>query len=428
MLRANTNSVSDTPVTRPGSAMQNSNSDSVRQQPPFQEPNKKPKCNICKFIKYSILFFILLIFFELIHENIDIIIAYSIKVLEENKNICLNLVKTIFNIISLLVIALICFFSNSTSLFSTILDILIKSSYLYNSNADDEGTTINTTSDIQDLSNDTKIPNIAFTESKDQSNNNNESPFQVVAGMAADGNKINSKIETDNDSDMVVSNNTSNEGVGNEASDNTQNKEEFQSSNATQDVTSNTQATAAPTSGLSECPDNEEYEDEIDKYLYSKTTSPQTPSTGSVGPFRVEQENNNQISTEQQPQETQDQNALTIANSTTIDTSFIANNNEDSKDTQFSLSPDHADNKQEGENSTNIDTNTSTRLIGTEGTDLPPFINDDPESIKLHIAQYKHERECREWEAARAAKIEQEANRTEIKNTLEDLYSVPRKY
>ncbi len=425
MLRANTNSVSDNPVTRPGSAMQNSNLDSVRQQPPFQEPNKKPKCNICKFIKYSILFFILLIFFELIYENINIIIAYTIKVLEENKNICLNLVNTIFNIISLLVIALICFFSNSTSLFSTILDIFIKSSYLYNSNEDDEGTTINTTFDIQDLSNDTKIPNIAFTESKDQSNNNNE----TCVAETADGNKNNSKIETDNNSAMVVSNNTSNEGMGNEASDNTQNKEEFQSSNT--HVTSNTQATATPTSGLSgQCPDNEEYEDEIDKYLYSKTTSPQTPSTGSVG--FVEQENNNQISTEQQPQATQDQNALTITNSTAIDTSFIANNNEDSKDTQFSLSSDHADNMQEGENNDNIDTNTSTRLIGTEGTDLPPFINNDPESIKTYIAYYKHERACREWEASRAAyvNINQDANRTanEIDNTLETLYSIPRKY
>ena len=87
---------------------------------------------------------------------------------------------------------------------------------------------------------------------------------------------------------------------------------------------------------------------------------------------------------------------------------------------------------QEGENNDNIDTNTSTRLIGTEGTDLPPFINNDPESIKTYIAYYKHERACREWEASRAAyvNINQDANRTanEIDNTLETLYSIPRKY
>jgi hypothetical protein len=395
---ATTTSVSATSVTRPYSTNTAGGGGAkpllrrhLHTQPPIQDPNNKPKCFICKFFKVlksklSLLLFLifnLIILFILVYVFKDDIYIYLTTAMEKPE-IRLELVNTILNFITLISFFLVTSLLHLPNHIINFLENVFIYNY-FNISNDDDTTTIS--SDIQDLSIDTEINNLLLSESKDKTNN--------MDVYEVDGDKTNNMDVCEADRDE-----TNNMDVCEADRDETNNIEELRSSDRHPEIK------VGPV-------------EEESKYIYgSSSSSLQTPQA----------ENNSLVSTEQQPQATQYQNAATTANSTATETSITSTNNEVSKATHSSLysdtvaqgvgvgvhTPNPASTNLEGEESTNTDT----KLIGGLGSSsFDPF---DGKSTIDQLMRLKWERSFDRNELAKAEAAAEEAEKRSAAGAQEE--------
>lgn len=375
-----TTSVSATSVTPPGSSTKKSNDQKMNTQPPFQKPNKKPDCIICKIFKNLIskLILFLLIFVGLL------VLAYIFKddiynyltIASATPEFRLNLINFILNLLQLCFIFVFSTLFHLPNYFSSLLDNSFIFNYLNISNDDD--TTTAMTSDNNDLSIDTEINNILFSESNDQ-NNNMDVDEDLTNNMDVDKPTARSTnynmdlCEAEADNQTTTGTATPTQATTAPQSTATQEPMAEQTNTATQAQTttvdqSGTVITTEGSVAKDETNNTEEEEDEDARYMYTGIRSSSSQTEQAV--------NNTQepADTPLHSWGTQAHNASTTANTTATETTVTPTSNEDNKATHSSVSSDHTE-RSVGAKPQQEEESTNTQLIGTTGchTRLDPF-------------------------------------------------------